>query len=87
MYEEAFMLQRQINVETGRDLVIGRKDLEEAGLGGNLRIVIGNGEIRISPWEAQDGEKLLNELAGCLGEEPASEYDFGLKIGGWYEAR
>lgn len=27
------------------------------------------------------------ELAGCLGQEPASEYDFKLKIGGLYEAR
>lgn len=32
-------------------------------------------------------EAPLHALAGSLGQEPASEYDFELKIGGLYEAR
>jgi hypothetical protein len=35
----------------------------------------------------EDWEKVLDELAGCLGEEPVQNYDFKLKIGGFYEAR
>lgn len=81
------MVQRKIKVETGRDLVIAQEDLREAGLGRSLRLVIRRGEIRIVTEPASDEEKLLEELAGCLGQEPASDYDFGLKIGGWYEAR
>ena len=34
-----------------------------------------------------DPEQRLEELAGCLGQEAATSYDFGLKIGGLYEAR
>ncbi len=81
------MVQKKIKIEPGRDLVIAQEDLSEAGLGRSLRLVIRKGEIRIQTEPASDEEKLLEELAGCLGQEPASDYDFGLKIGGWYEAR
>ena len=81
------MVQRRIRIEAGRDLVIAREDLTEAGLGRTLRLVIRKGEIRILTEPASDEEKVLEELAGCLGQESASDYDFGLKIGGWYEAR
>lgn len=81
------MVQRKIKIEAGRDLVIAQEDLREAGLGRSLRLVIRKGEIRILTEPASDEEKLLEELGGCLGQESASDYDFGLKIGGWYEAR
>jgi hypothetical protein len=32
-------------------------------------------------------DRLLDELAGCLGEETAQNYNFKLKIGSFYEAR
>jgi len=41
----------------------------------------------VAPEPLFDPEKVLEGLAGCLGQEPATEYDFGLKIGGLYEAR
>ncbi|MBM4306599.1 MAG: hypothetical protein FJ123_07670 [Deltaproteobacteria bacterium] len=72
--------------ETDEDLVIGRKILDEANLGRRLRLVVKRGEIRIVQTPV-DPEKALEELAGCLGQEPAAEYDFHLKIGGLYEAR
>ena len=31
--------------------------------------------------------QLLDELAGCLGQESAQDYNFQLKIGSFYEAR
>ncbi len=81
------MVQKNIEIEPGRDLVIAQEDLREAGLGRSLRLVIREGEIRILTEPACEEEKLLQELAGCLGQEPASDYDFGLKIGEWYETR
>jgi len=44
------------------------------------------GEIRILPAE-EDWGKVLDELAGCLREEPVQNYDFNLKIGSLYETR
>jgi hypothetical protein len=32
-------------------------------------------------------EALVEDLAGCLGQESAAAYDFDLKLGGLYEAR
>jgi hypothetical protein len=61
--------------------------LAEAGLGKEMRIIVKTGEIRIVTAPVSDAEAVLKELAGCLGQEPASEYDFQLKIGGLYEVR
>jgi len=61
--------------------------LREAGLQGRLRLIIGQGEIRICSEMATEAEKVVQELAGCLGNEPATEYDVHLKLGGLYEAR
>ncbi|MEA3459956.1 MAG: hypothetical protein U9R11_04700 [Chloroflexota bacterium] len=57
--------------------------LRKARLGQHVRIVVQEGEIRILPAE-EDWEKVLDELAGCLGEEPAQNYDFKLKLGGFH---
>jgi hypothetical protein len=77
--------ERTVAVEEA--LTLDRKTLEEAGLHGRLRLLIQPGEIRILPEAPGDLEQVLNNLAGCLGQEPATAYDFGLKIGGLYEAR
>lgn len=69
------------------DLVVDQETLNEAGLGGRLRLIIQKGEIRILPQSTFDPEKILEDLAGCLGQEPATEYDFELKLGGLHEAR
>jgi hypothetical protein len=68
-------------------LVLEEEILTEAGLGKDVRIIVKPGEIRIVTAPVSDAEATLRELAGCLGQEPASEYDFQLKIGGLYEAR
>lgn len=68
-------------------LILGKEILTEAGLGKQVRIIVKPGEIRIVTAPVSDAEATLKELAGCLGQEPASEYDFQLKIGGLYEAR
>ncbi len=69
------------------NLIINQETLQAAGLGRQVRIVIEAGEIRILPMEAPQPEEILDELAGCLGQEKAADYDFSLKIGGLYEAR
>jgi hypothetical protein len=72
-------------------LILDREVLTEAGLGERVRIIVGKGEIRIvavpRATDTSAPEATLEELAGCLGEEPALAYDFQLKIGGLYEAR
>jgi hypothetical protein len=68
-------------------LVVDQKTLNEAGLTGRLRLIVQQGEIRIVSEAAVEPERVLDELAGCLGQEPATQYDFNLKIGGLYEAR
>jgi hypothetical protein len=68
-------------------LVVDQKTLNEAGLTGRLRLIVQQGEIRILPEARPDLEKMVDELVGCLGQGPAEEYDFSLKIGGLYEAR
>jgi hypothetical protein len=81
------MMAKEKEVIAEKDLVIGRDILDEANLGKSLRLVIQEGEIHILPRPPADAKKTLEELAGCLGQEPATKYDFHLKIGGLYEAR
>jgi hypothetical protein len=81
------MLTKEIEVVSTGDLVVEREMLREAGLSGRLRLIVQKGEIRVLPGLVLDSLKKLEELAGCLGRESATEYDFRLKIGGLYEAR
>ena len=80
-------MTKEKEVTAEKDLVIGRDILDEANLGKNLSLIIKEGEIHIVPKPLLDAEKSLEELAGCLGQEPATAYDFHLKIGGLHEAR
>ena len=80
------MVQERTVVVEG-ELVLPRETLAEAGLRGRLRLLIHPGEIRILPEGPVDPKQLLEDLAGCLGQEAATAYDFSLKIGGLYEAR
>ena len=77
--------ERTVTVEG--TLTLDRKTLDEAGLHGRLRLLIQSGEIRILSEAPGDPEQMLDNLAGCLGQESATAYDFGLKIGSLYEAR
>ncbi len=81
------MVVKKIEVMAGEDLVVKQEILGTAGLGRYLQLIIQQGEIRILPEVASDPEKVLAELAGCLGQEPVTEYDFNLKVGSLYEAR
>lgn len=81
------MVVKEKEVAPEGDLVVDQKTLQEAGLVGRLRLIIRQGEIRILSESQFDPEKVLDELAGCLGQESATDYDFALKIGGFYEAR
>ena len=67
-------------------LVLDRKILAEAGLGKQVRIIVKKGEIIVTE-ALSEAELTLEALAGCLGEEPVSAYDFNLKLGGLHEAR
>ena len=78
---------KEITVVADQELVLTRSMLLEAGLQGRLRLIIGQGEFRIYSETATEAEKVVQELAGCLGHEPATEYDMHLKLGGLYEAR
>jgi hypothetical protein len=78
---------KEITVTAEHELVLEPAILREAGLQGRLRVLISSGEIRIVPLPPATPEELVEELAGCLGEESASAYDFDLKLGGLYEAR
>jgi len=54
--------------------------LREANLGTRVQIVVQQGEIRLLPAdEPDDWQQTLDDLAGCLGEERAEDYDFDLK--------
>lgn len=81
------MVVKEIEVIAEGSLVVDQEVLEAAGLSGHLRLVIQKGEIRILPEATFDPEQVLEDLAGCLGQESATEYDFYLKIGGLYETR
>lgn len=78
---------KEITVVADQELVLTRTMLREAGLQGPLRLIIGQGEIHICSETATEAEKVVQELAGCLGHEPATEYDVHLKLGGLYAAR
>ena len=80
---------RQLDASEGK-LTIDQEVLQEADLVGPLQLLVQKGEIRIVrdvALEEEDALDLLDELAGCLGQESAEDYDFNLKIGGLYEAR
>jgi len=80
---------RQLVASEGK-LTIDQEILQEAKLTGPLRLFVQNGEIRIVRdvvLEEDEALDLLDELAGCLGQEPAEDYNFDLKIGSLYEAR
>ena len=81
------MVVKEIEIGSEGNLVVDQKTLGAAGLGKRLRLVIQKGEIRILPEAEPNPEKLLEDLAGCLGHELATEYDFQLKMGGLYETR
>ena len=81
------MLVKQMEILAENDLVIGQKMLNQADLGKYLQLIIRKGEIHILPAGGSNPEQVLDDLAGCLGLEPATEYDFHLKVGGLYEAR
>jgi hypothetical protein len=81
------MMAREKEVTAEKDLVIGRDILDEANLGKHLSLIIQEGEIHIVSKPLLDAQQALEELAGCLGQEPATAYDFNMKIGGLYEAR
>lgn len=81
------MVVKEIEVEAEGNLVVDQETLGAAGLGKRLRLIIQKGEIRILSETAFDPEEVLEDLAGCLGQEAATEYDFQLKIGGLHEAR
>jgi hypothetical protein len=74
---------KEITVVADQELVLTPTMLREAGLQGRLRLIIGQGEIRIYSEMATEAEKVVQELAGCLGHEPATEYDMHLKLGGF----
>lgn len=81
------MITKEIEVIPKGDLIVEQEMLRAAGLTGRLRLIVQSGEIRVLPELVLDSVKKLEELAGCLGRESATEYDFQLKIGGFYEAR
>jgi hypothetical protein len=67
-------------------LVLDRKILTEAGLGKQVRIIVKQGEIIVTE-PLSEVETTLEALAGCLGEESVSDYDFRLKLRHIHEAR
>ena len=81
------MKVKDIEIMAEGDLIIDQETLNEAGLGTHLRLLVQTGEIRILAEGPISPETVLEELAGSLGQEPATGYDFGLKLGGLYEAR
>ena len=81
------MLHQQIIEAPNQNLLVGKDLLDQAGLRGQLKVIIRLGEIRIVPAVERTAKDLLDGLAGCLGRESAADYDFGLKLGGLYEAR
>jgi hypothetical protein len=60
--------------------------LREAHLGQHVKVVVQSGEIHLLPAEEEDWQKILDDLAGCLGTERVADYDFDLKIRNPYEA-
>ncbi len=78
-------MRKYMEISAAGDIIISEAILKKAGLNGYLQILIGDGEIRIlSKKQDDDPEKILEELAGCMGDEPAEHYDFNLKTEGFY---
>lgn len=77
-------MRKYMEISAAGEIIISEAVLEEAGLNGSLQILIGDGEIRILSKKQDDPEKILEELAGCMGNEPAEHYDFNLKTEGFY---
>lgn len=78
---------QQVLVTPNRDLAVKRELLDRAGLKGRLKLVVLPGEIRILPEVEPTAQDVLDAPAGCLGMEQGADYDYGLKVGGLYEAR
>lgn len=80
---------KELTMTADEELVLEPAIRQEAGLQGRLRILISSDEIRILPLppDMMTPEALVEDLAGCLGQESAAAYDFDLKLGGLYEAR
>ena len=78
---------KEMTVSADNEVVLTQAMLREAGLHGRLRLVINQGEIRVLPEVTTEVEDVVQELAGCLGSEAATAYDFHLKLGSRYEAR
>ena len=76
------MPEREVILDVEDTLVVPRELLNEAALGRRVRIIVRKGEIYIRPEKPADPHRLLDELAGCLGEEPFEAYDFDLELGG-----
>jgi len=85
--KQEIMKIETIDTIAQQDFTIAYEILNEAGLTGRLKLIILKGEIRILPEMISNELETLDELAGCLGKEPATEYDFSLKIGGLHETR
>lgn len=81
------MVIKQIEVPPEGDPIVDRNMLKEAGLEGRAQLIIQAGEIRIVPEIPLSTETILDDLAGCLGQEPVASYDFQLKIGQYFQAR
>jgi hypothetical protein len=81
------MGMKEMTVSADKEVVLTQAMLREAGLHGRLRLVISQGEIRVLPEVTTEVEDVVQELAGCLGSEAATAYDFHLKLGSLYEAR
>lgn len=69
---------KEVNIPTEKGLYIDSAILEQAGLVDPIQLVISNGEIRILPLATTNPEAILAELAGCLGQESVTEYEFDL---------
>ena len=74
------MPEREVTLDVEDTLVVPRELLNEAALGRRVRIIVRKGEIYIRPEKPVDPHRLLDELAGCLGEEPFEAYDFDLEL-------
>ena len=81
------MAERELTMEAEDVLVLPRELLNEALIGKRVRLIVRKGEISIRPETPPDPYRVLDKLAGCLGEEPMESYDFDLEVGGIYEVR
>ena len=70
------MITKEIEVIPKGDLIVEQEMLRAAGLTGRLWLIVQSGEIRVLPELVLDSVKKLEELAGCLGRESATEYNF-----------